>query len=234
MPNYTRSWNASYEASPPTSGESASLGAERIRNLKIDLRERMITDHQWNDGLTTNSEDGEHSKVTLEQRAAPANLADRAILYGFDIDTGAGLLTELYVRDESGNQIRLTERGVIALLRGRNSWDRAQQTPEIALTDAATIAIDAALSNAFRVTLGGNRTLGVPTNPVAGQVISIRFIQDGTGSRTLTVAGQGFLGSSTDDLTLSTAASAQDLMTLYRGNVSWHILGLKKGIHTAL
>lgn len=57
-----------------------------------------------------------------------------------------------------------------------------------ALTDAATIAVDASLGNYFSVTLGGNRTLGAPTNvPTSGfvQKICIWFKQDATGSRTL-------------------------------------------------
>ena len=33
------------------------------------------------------------------------------------------------------------------------------------LTDATTIAVDASLGNDFRVTLGGNRTVGTPANP---------------------------------------------------------------------
>jgi hypothetical protein len=37
-------------------------------------------------------------------------------------------------------------------------------TPSVALTDASTVATNAALGNEFRVTLGGNRTLGNPTN----------------------------------------------------------------------
>lgn len=55
----------------------------------------------------------------------------------------------------------------------------------IALTDAATIATDAALGYEFYVTLGGNRTMGAPTNPSTGQQITYVVIQDGTGGRTL-------------------------------------------------
>lgn len=54
------------------------------------------------------------------------------------------------------------------------------------LTDAATIATDASLGNEFTVTLGGNRTMGAPTNPTDGQIITYRLKQDGTGTRTLT------------------------------------------------
>ena len=53
------------------------------------------------------------------------------------------------------------------------------------LTDAATIATDASLGDSFTVTLGGNRTLGNPTNAVDGQRLFFRIRQDGTGGRTL-------------------------------------------------
>lgn len=53
------------------------------------------------------------------------------------------------------------------------------------LTDAATIAVNMALGINFNVTLGGNRTLGNPTNAKPGQSGRIRVMQDGTGGRTL-------------------------------------------------
>jgi len=56
---------------------------------------------------------------------------------------------------------------------------------EYALTDAATIAWDLSLGPSARVTLGGNRTLGAPTNGIAGNVYHLRVIQDGAGGRTL-------------------------------------------------
>lgn len=55
----------------------------------------------------------------------------------------------------------------------------------IALTDAATIAVDMATGINFEVTLGGDRTLGAPTNVVPGTSGVIYVTQDGTGSRTL-------------------------------------------------
>jgi hypothetical protein len=67
----------------------------------------------------------------------------------------------------------------------RASWLRAMDSGFATLTDAATIATDANLGNSFKVTLGGNRTMGAPTNPVAGQRIHYTIVQDGTGGRTL-------------------------------------------------
>jgi len=56
---------------------------------------------------------------------------------------------------------------------------------EVALTDGSTVAWNASTAPIAKVTLGGNRTLGAATVPKTGQFISILFIQDGTGSRTI-------------------------------------------------
>ena len=69
------------------------------------------------------------------------------------------------------------------------------QPKVIQLTDAVTIAIDCAYAGdaiiTFNVKLGGNRTLGNPTNALHGQRIRIRFTQDATGNRTLTTNAAG-------------------------------------------
>ena len=65
------------------------------------------------------------------------------------------------------------------------AWPSAAAPAVVALTDAASIAVNAALGNDFRVTLAGNRTLANPSNPANGQVIKVHVTQDATGSRTL-------------------------------------------------
>lgn len=59
----------------------------------------------------------------------------------------------------------------------------------VTLTDAATIAVDLSTGINFTVTLGGNRTLGNPTNTKVGQSGIIVVNQDGTGGRTLAFGG---------------------------------------------
>ena len=96
------------------------------------------------------------------------------------------------------------------------------------LTDGATITIDCSLNDNFRVTLGGNRTFAAPINPRSGQVINLRILQDGTGSRTATwnsvfkfPGGTAFV--------LSTAASAIDFLSCqYDATTStWFCVGSK-------
>ena len=93
---------------------------------------------------------------------------------------------------------------------------------EATLSDGATIAWDVSASPIASVTLGGNRTLALPTNPVGnGQYISLLVIQDGTGSRTLTWnAAYEFTADTAP--TLTTTASKGDLFTFrYYNGAKW-------------
>lgn len=88
------------------------------------------------------------------------------------------------------------------------AWDSLE---DVTLTDAATIAVDMDTFINGVVTLGGNRTLGTPSNAKPGQSGHIRVVQDGTGSRTLSYAAEyEFAGGSAP--TLTTTASAEDLL----------------------
>jgi len=107
---------------------------------------------------------------------------------------------------------------------------RYLSTPD-ALTDAATIAVDASLGNDFTVTLGGNRTLGNPTNPVNGQKIMFAIRQDGTGNRTLTLGSAYRLGTDISSVVLSTAAGKTDYLGVRYNNTDskWDVIAFLKG-----
>jgi hypothetical protein len=100
----------------------------------------------------------------------------------------------------------------VAALEKTNTWTGAQGTAEVQLTDGTNIAVDGRLSNAFRVTLGGNRTLDNATNIVAGFTYTFRIIQDATGSRTLAY-GSAYKFPGGTDPTLSTVANAIDYLS---------------------
>jgi len=75
-------------------------------------------------------------------------------------------------------------------------------------SDGATITFDMNASNIHTVTLGGNRTLAV-SNVGVGQFFTLRLLQDGTGSRTVTwFATIKWAGGSAP--TLTTTASKAD------------------------
>lgn len=100
----------------------------------------------------------------------------------------------------------------VALLAQANVFTKAQTVTPVTLTDATTIATDASLSNTFTVTLGGNRTLGNPTNMTNGAIYNWRVTQDGTGSRTLAY-GSKFKWPGGTAPTLTTTAGAVDFIS---------------------
>jgi len=101
----------------------------------------------------------------------------------------------------------------------------------VALSDAATIATDASLGSNFRVTLGGNRTLGNPTNPSNGQVVIWEVIQDATGIRTLAFDTKFAFGTDIPSITLTTNATKRDFIRAIYNSTSdkWYVIGAAKG-----
>ena len=95
------------------------------------------------------------------------------------------------------------------------SFTKAQRGTPVALTDGAIIAVDLSLGNNFSVVLGGNRTLGDPSNVTAGQSGVIVVTQDGTGSRTLAYAGTKYKFAGGTAPTLTTTAAAVDVLAYY-------------------
>lgn len=130
--------------------------------------------------------------------------------------------------DGTSNQVLKTDGsgvlgwGTYAGLDTAQTWTKGQRAEVTALTDATTVTVDFADSNNFSVTLGGNRTLGNPSNQVAGQSGSVFVSQDGTGSRTLAYASDWEFAGGTAP-TLSTAANAVDRIDyIVRANGSIH------------
>jgi len=101
----------------------------------------------------------------------------------------------------------------------------------VALSDAATITVDASQGNIFRVTLGGNRTLGNPSNPTDGQMLQFEIKQDGTGGKTLSFDTKYRFSSDVAQPTLSTGANKLDrLLFIYRSaDDKFDCLAVNKG-----
>lgn len=101
----------------------------------------------------------------------------------------------------------------------------------VVLTDQATITTNCTLSNRFRVTLGGNRTLGNPTGMTDGQSVIWEIIQDGTGSRTITLDTSFVLGTDIAAVTLSTTAGKRDFLgAVYNATAGkWSVVALARG-----
>lgn len=96
------------------------------------------------------------------------------------------------------------------------------------LTDAATIAVDMATFVNATVTLGGNRTLGSPTNEKVGQSGMIVIVQDGTGSRTLAYGSEWKFAGGVAPV-LSTAAGSVDVLFYMVRATGFVLASLTKG-----
>lgn len=100
---FSNTWDAAFEAAP-ADNEDINLGANRIRALKVAIRERMQIDHEWEDA----EQDGKHNKVTLvPQDAAPVPVTPDGALFTMVL---AGH-TELLYKDDLGNLMQLSQAG---------------------------------------------------------------------------------------------------------------------------
>ena len=101
----------------------------------------------------------------------------------------------------------------------------------VALTDAATIAVDASLGNDYRVTIAGNRTMGSPSNATNGQQIVFQVTQGAGGPYTITWGSSYGFSSGLPQPTLSTTAGQTDLLTfIYNtGMGMWLLAAFVKG-----
>lgn len=84
-----------------------------------------------------------------------------------------------------------------------------QANTVVTLTDGATPALDASLGNTFVLTAAGDRTIAIPSNPVAGQKITIIHIASGA-ARTLALnTGAGGFRFGTDITALTQTTSGK-------------------------
>lgn len=109
-------------------------------------------------------------------------------------------------------------------------------SPALILAYAASLVPDLNLSNFFEVTLGGALTIANPVFgngaiPQDGMPLLFRFIQDGVGSRLLTLGSQFTLGATITSTTLSTAAGKVDYIgCLYRkASTKWDVVSVLLG-----
>jgi hypothetical protein len=97
--------------------------------------------------------------------------------------TGAGI-TLVYC--DGTNVVGMTDpSAAFAKLGERNSYTRGNADVPDDYADAATITFNCAESNFCRTVLGGNRAVAF-SNPLNGSWLELYFVQDATGSRTVT------------------------------------------------
>lgn len=99
----------------------------------------------------------------------------------------------------------------------------------LTVTYAASLALDASAATTQMIALTGNITMLVPTNPANGAILNIIFVQDATGSRTVTWTGTtgGFYHLSWVQSTAPNEVST--ISFVYNsGNSKWIQLGAQK------
>jgi hypothetical protein len=135
--------------------------------------------------------------------------------------TSLGTLTSLTV---SGNittgNISSTGKSNIA----NTNFTKFQETVIGGGSVSGTITPDASAGTIYTYTLTGNITLNSLANVTTGTSMTLRLTQDGTGNRTLT-STMKFAGGSK---TLSTAASATDIISVFYDGASYYAV-LSKG-----
>jgi len=121
----------------------------------------------------------------------------------------------------STGEIRKFALSLLGILGVAQEWTAAQNFDAQALTDATTINWNLNTQQAAKVTLGGNRTLGNPTNMKDGGFYSLMITQDATGSRTLAYdTAYKWPGGTAPVLT--TTAGAKDMLVLYSDGASMY------------
>jgi len=99
-------------------------------------------------------------------------------------------------------------------------YTKTQNFNMTTLSDGANISWDLSQNQVASVTLAGNRTLDAPSNQVAGATYILIVKQDGTGGRTLNTSASSYKFPGGTEPTLSTAASAVDILTFVSDGTS--------------
>lgn len=127
--------------------------------------------------ITLKYDDTTSARFTLPSSPigyVPENIANKST------DTSLGASDTLY---PSQNAVKTYADTKMAIAGGTFT---GEVTPSVSvLTDAATIAVNAALGNQFTCTITASRTLGNPTGATHGQLILFAIRQNGTGGYTL-------------------------------------------------
>lgn len=142
---------------------------------------------------------------------------------------GAGLTFSAGQLAVSGVVLTTTNQSVAGVKTFADAIDLEVAT----LADAATINVDAAAANKFDITLGGNRTIANPSNPVNGRVIIFRLRQDNTGGRVVTWGNDfRFSGDlAAANVVLSTAGNTIDRVAFeyVSADTKWDCISFIKG-----
>ena len=135
----------------------------------------------------------------------PANYFNNNIKFSGDVKVGSATFTE----DTTNNQLKINDQ-IVAF--GKTTIGATQIVESDTFKGATdSVLLDFNSFQNFIITLEGNVTLANPTTENVGQSGIMVFIQDGSGSRSLTLGGD-YESAGGSGITLSTGANAVDIL----------------------
>ena len=159
-------------------------------------------------------------KITVGTTAANATISSNGA-HDLILETNEGSASgSITLTDAADGDITFINNGA-----GNVVFTDAAYNPETTVADGATLAWDVQEKPVAKVTLGDNRIVGLPTNPQAGQFISLLVIQDATGSRTLTWNAAFEFPAALTPPTLTTTGNLADLFVFRYHNAKWLQVG---------
>ena len=171
-----------------------------------------------NVALQINTADIVNGAITADK------IADGTIIAA---DIADGSITTAKIADANVTSAKLA--ADLQFTSGNTQFIGTGYSPTITLTDGATISWNTAEGQVAEVTLGGNRTMAAPTNVKDGAFYSLKVIQDGTGSRTISWnAVFKFTGATAP--TLSTAANSVDFVVFSSDGTNLYEQGRSLGV----
>ena len=174
----------------------------------------------------------EAAEALLAPLASPALTGNPTAPTKTALTSNTGVATTAYADSAVAVETSRAETAeALALPKSGGTMSGALVPAVVNLTDAATIAVNAALGNHFRVTLGGNRTIGAPSNPADGQKIVFEIIQNGTGSQTLAYNAAYAFSTQIPVPVLTTTAGKRDFLGFSYNATSalWYLIALVQG-----
>lgn len=189
----TQSW----DETSPAGSQAISLGDDRIRELKTQIREVINVDHDFPSSGQA-SDNGQHKKVTLQEQANLGTGAEGTTILGSQTSGGKG---ELFYTDEDDNDIQITNAGKIngasvgttaVPATGGGTGQTTIAQGEILYGSAANVISKLGVGTAGMFL----KTLGAAANPAWAYAPVVKTIQEtydlSTASGTQAITGVGF------------------------------------------
>ena len=176
--------------------------------IQIDATDGSATDAgdliilDGTDGSATNA----GSSLLYEDGTGdPANYFNNNIKFSGDVKVGGATITE----DTTNNQLKINDQ-IVSF--GKTTIGATQVVSSDTFAGGTdSVLLDFTSFQNFIITLDGSITLANPSTENVGQTGIMVFIQDGTGSRTLTLGGD-YESVGGSGITLSTGANAVDIL----------------------